>query len=95
MNVSLHSLSVLTGSGDIQGELLMVDEQLAAVVVRLEDAEHGPMRGAWFLEAGFGPCAVAGGVYFASLDEAAEWVGACVVRWRDKYEPPALAAGEG
>lgn len=93
MKVSLYPAAVFTGGDDNEARLLVVDGQLAAVLVRLEESDHGLLRGAWYLEAGFGPCAVMDGVYFASLDEASEWVRARVDAWRAKNEPPARAAG--
>lgn len=72
----MQSMPVYTGSGDEEGRLVLVDGRLVAVLVRLADkAAHGVMVGAWFLEAGFGPCAsVAAPPVFDTLDAAQAWV---------------------
>jgi len=74
INITLQPIPVMTGSQDHEGYLVLVDGQLAAVLVRLADEVHGADRGGWFLETGFGPCD--GPVYpvFKSLDEAEAWV---------------------
>jgi len=51
-------LLVNTASRDQQGCLVFVDDQLVAVLVRLEPDEHlePELWERWFVEAGFGPC---------------------------------------
>ena len=73
--VTLQPIPVLTGSIDREGLLLLVDGRLAAVLVRLEDPEHGEMVGKWFLEAGFGHLAAAEEL-FDTPDAAATWISA-------------------
>ena len=69
--ISFQSLEVLTASEDREGCLVLVDGKLAAVFVRLRDPGHDPLlRGAWYLEAGFGLLDGRHGLY-ASLEEAA------------------------
>lgn len=66
-----------TGSGDEDGRLVLADGRLVAVLVRLGDlahAEHAGLLGAWFLEAGFGPCAHATPPVFCDLDAAQTWI---------------------
>ena len=68
--VSFQPIEVLTASEDREGRLVLVDGNLAAVLVRLSDQAHDPLlRGVWFIEAGFG---VLDGRHemFASLEEA-------------------------
>ena len=68
--ISLQWVEVLTASEDREGCLVLVSGKLAAVLVRLSDPAHEPLlRGAWYLEAGFG---LLDGRYalFASLEEA-------------------------
>jgi len=50
------------------------DGRLVAVLVRLADRAHAEHIGAWFLEAGFGPCACAQWPVFDSLEMARDWV---------------------
>src|SRR3954462_5911304 len=68
--ISLQPIEVLTASEDREGHPVLVDGNLAAVLVRLSDQAHDPLlRGVWFIEAGFG---VLDGRHemFASLEEA-------------------------
>ena len=45
----------MTASEDRKGCLVLVDKELAAVLVRLSDQAHDPLLlGAWYFEAGFG-----------------------------------------
>jgi hypothetical protein len=69
--ISFQPIEVLTASQDCGGCLVLADGKLAAVLVRLNDQAHEPLlRGAWFMEAGFG---LLDGRHelFASLEEAA------------------------
>jgi hypothetical protein len=71
LHLRLHPIEVLTASQDREGQLVLVDGKLAAVLVRLADTCHDPLfQGAWYLEAGFGALDGRHGL-FASLDEAA------------------------
>jgi hypothetical protein len=68
--IDLQPIEVLTASDDREGCLVLVDGQLAAVLVRLRDRAHDPLlRGAWYLEAGFGTVRTQDRM-FASLEEA-------------------------
>jgi hypothetical protein len=73
-SVLLQPVPVATGSGDEDGQLVLADGRLVAVLVRLADPMHRGMRGVWFLEAGF-PCARAPAPLFDSLGAAQAWVG--------------------
>lgn len=57
------------------GLLILADGALVAVISRLERSGPEEMRGRWYLEAGFGPCAVAASdtVLFGSPEEAEHW----------------------
>ena len=70
----LKPMPVNTGSCDEDGRLVLVNGHLVAVLVRLADQVHAEQSGAWFLEAGFGPCASAQLPVFDSLDVAQDWV---------------------
>jgi hypothetical protein len=67
-------VSVETGSSDEYGYLFFADGKLVAVVVQLDDQIHGSDRGAWHLEAGFGPCATKTAPLFRTIEEAEAWV---------------------
>jgi hypothetical protein len=69
--ITFQVIEVLTASEDREGRLVLVDGKLAALLVRLADTGHEPLlRGAWYLEAGFGLLDGRHEV-FADLDEAA------------------------
>ena len=48
--ITPQPVGVMTGSRDPDGHLVFADEQLVAVLVRLEDAVHEDERGAGFLK---------------------------------------------
>ena len=64
----------MTGHADHEGQLVLADRQLIAILVRLDDEVHGEDRGLWFLEAGFGRVAHPNAPKFDSLDEAQTWI---------------------
>ncbi|HEV2604114.1 MAG TPA: hypothetical protein VGU24_10685 [Microvirga sp.] len=60
-----------------EGILIFADDVLMAVVMRLDSSvDDEGMRGLWYLETGYGPCARAPGTdqLFGSPDEAQAWV---------------------
>ena len=74
-----------TASGTVEeGLLIFGDDTLLAVVMRLDSSVDDSLRGRWFLEVGFGPCAVhpASDLLFHSADEAKAWVREQVARAR-------------
>jgi hypothetical protein len=72
LKVFFCPIRVLTDSEDRDGCLVLVNEDLAGVLVRLS-ADHGPdLAGQWFLEAGFGRCGENGRI-FDTLDSARRW----------------------
>ncbi len=72
--ITLTPIPIRTGSGDTEGRLALVDGELAAVLVRLDDPVHGSLRGRWFLESGFGRLAGSAREPFATLDAAQAWL---------------------
>jgi len=70
----LQPIQVHTGSSDEDGRLVLVEGRLVAVLVCLTDQAHDGLVGAWFLEAGFGPCAATTPPVFQSLDAAQDWI---------------------
>jgi hypothetical protein len=75
-NITFQSVKVLVDGHDGQGRLIFVDDQLSAVIVRLDDEAHCPEHhGCWHLEAGFGPCAPrTPPPPFPTAEDAAVWV---------------------
>ena len=73
--MTFQALAVNTGSRDRTGRLAFCDDELVAVLVRLDAPGHLPtQRGRWFLEAGFGPCSRNQVPSFHDLDEATAWI---------------------
>ena len=72
--IDLQPIRVRTGSRDREGRLALLDGELVAVLVRLDDETHGTARGRWFLEAGFGPLHGPSPPPFPTLDHAALWL---------------------
>jgi hypothetical protein len=73
--LSLAPIPVRLNGHANEGRLVLAGGQLVAVLVRLDgDVDAAELKGRWFLEAGFGPCAVADGPVFRGLDEARAWV---------------------
>ena len=65
----LQPMRVRTGCRDTESRLVLLDDELVAVLVRLDDGIHGDDQGKWFLEAGFGSLSLRPDP-FADLDEA-------------------------
>ncbi len=59
-----------------QGFLVFADSKLMAVVTHLWNSVDKDLRGCWFLEVGFGPCAEPPGsdLTFRTRSEAQQWV---------------------
>ena len=75
LDISFQPMRVLIDSHDSQGNLVLVDSQLAAVIVRLDGQTHDPEhKGLWHLEAGFGKCNVRYAPLFKTPEEAGAWV---------------------
>jgi hypothetical protein len=79
-SISFQPIPILIDGHDEQGQLVLVDGQLVAVLARLDAEFHEPSnKGWWNLEAGFGPCcfspcARSQDDLFESLAEAEVWV---------------------
>jgi hypothetical protein len=75
LDISFMPMRVLIDGHDTDGKLVLADNQLAAVFVRLEGSHHAPEhRGGWHLEAGFGKCNVRAAPLFRTPEEAGAWV---------------------
>jgi hypothetical protein len=94
LDISFMPMRVLIDGHDSEGKLVLADNQLAAVFVRLDgtyhDLEH---KGWWHLEAGFGKCNVQNAPLFKTPDEAGAWVEQILTR--KTAEPEAFARGPG
>lgn len=82
--LTLRPVLVETGSADEDGRLVFVRDRLVAVLVRLSAAAHpdpdSGLRGKWFVEAGFGPCAAQAPDVFPALADAEAWVRRALAR---------------
>jgi hypothetical protein len=70
---------------------------LAAVLVRLEQAEHSDptLAGQWFVEAGFGACETGHQcLVFATLEDAQDWAVACTVDTKSAQSSTGAARGQ-
>jgi hypothetical protein len=78
--ITLQSLSVMADGGAHEGQLVLSDGHLVAVLSRVTAEETLGGReqpDGWFLEAGFGPCGPLMSVtppVFADLEQAVAWV---------------------
>lgn len=72
MTLTLQPVRLADGRGG-EGALVFIDDELAAVLVRLtEQSSLGPGR--WCLEAGFGRFAWHGSPVFVDLPTAEAWI---------------------
>ncbi len=54
--ITFQAIPILIDGHDTQGQLVLFDHQLVAVLARLDGDAHDPaMKSWWNLEAGFGP----------------------------------------
>ncbi len=70
--IAFEPVRVRTGSPDTEGRLAVVNGELVAVLVGLQDEAHETLRGKWFLEDGFGNLRRA--EPFNTLEEAESWL---------------------
>ena len=75
LDLSFQPMRVRIDGHDSEGRLVLVDNQLVAVIVRLDgQSHHSKQRGLWHLEAGFGKCAMPYVPLFTTPEEAGAWV---------------------
>jgi hypothetical protein len=72
--IEFQPVKVATGSADEEGRLVFHHGKLIAVLVRLDDANHGPALGQWSLEAGFNGVDSVKPPLFANLTAAERWL---------------------
>ena len=72
--ITFQRIEVDTESEDRDGRLVLADNALIGVIVRLAgpSSPNTAALSIWFLEAGFGPCATSG-LMFSSLEAVREW----------------------
>ena len=73
--MEFQPVKVATGSVDEEGRLVFYDGKLIAVLVRLDDPDHGPALSQWSLEAGFNGVDSVKPPLFANLTAAERWIG--------------------
>lgn len=75
VDISFQPMRVLIDGHDTDGRLILADNHLAAVIVRLDSEHHDPEhKGQWHLEAGFGKCRVCDAPLFRTPEDAGAWV---------------------
>ena len=74
MEISLQPVRVSVGPLDEEGQMVLVDGTLVAVLVRLTGPYDNPhLHGKWCVQRGFGPLSE-GDEVFSTLEEAEDWV---------------------
>lgn len=74
-DITSQPVKVLVDGHDSEGRLIFANDQLSAVIVRLDGEAHAPdYRSLWNLEAGFGKCNVRSAPLFRTPEEAGAWV---------------------
>jgi hypothetical protein len=81
LDITFLPMRVLIDGHDADGRLILADNPLAAVFVRLDGTHHDPEhKGQWHLEAGFGRCNVRDPSLFRTPEEAGAWVNRVLMR---------------
>ena len=75
-DITSQPVKVLVDGHDSEGRLIFANDQLSAVIVRLDGDAHAPdYKNLWNLEAGFGKCSVrVAPPAFTTPKEAGAWV---------------------
>jgi hypothetical protein len=79
----VQPMRVDTGGNDEEGLLVLADERLVAVLVRLSD-QHDDKAGQWFLEHGFGRLDGTAHPTFRDVEAAKDWIAARVGQSRQR-----------
>ena len=82
LDITFQPMRVRIDGHDSEGRLVLVDNQLVAVIVRLDgQSHHSKQRGLWHVEAGFGMYNVPSPMpLFKTLEEAGAWVERALTR---------------
>jgi hypothetical protein len=70
VTIELRPCRVATSESSEEGCLVVANDVIAALLVRLDDETAGEKG--WFLQIGFGPCNEEG-LLFTTLDDAGKW----------------------
>lgn len=73
MTLSLQPVRIRTDSSDEEGQLVMAEGLLVAILIQLS-ADHGAEAGHWFLEVGFGNLGYPRPAPFLDLTDALAWI---------------------
>ncbi len=74
MEITSQPVRVSVGSLDEEGQMVLVDGTMVAVLVRLTGPYDDPhLHGKWCVQRGFGPLSE-GDELFSTLEEAEDWV---------------------
>ena len=74
MEITSQPVRVSVGPVDEEGQMVLVDGTMVAVLVRLTGPYDDPhLHGKWCAQRGFGPCSE-GDEVFSILEEAEDWV---------------------
>jgi hypothetical protein len=74
MDITFQPVRVAAGFCDGEGQMVLVDGTLVAVLVRLTASNDNPdAQGQWFVQAGFGPLSETHEL-FSTLEDAEDWV---------------------
>jgi hypothetical protein len=74
MEITWRPVRVGVGSLDEEGQMVLVDGKLVAILVHLTNPYNTPeLRGKWVVEVGFGPLSEKHEL-FSTLEEAEAWV---------------------
>ena len=89
LDISFQPMRVLIDGHDSEGRLILVNGDLAAVIVCLQGEYHNlEDQGCWNLEAGFGRCSVRDAPLFKTPEEAGVWVEQTLTQGRERGPQP-------
>ena len=86
--LAINPVKVAVDGGEESGFLVLNGDVLVAVLTRLSHPMHEDDTGRWYLEAGFGRCAM----QRARLEDALRWLASCLGLDAGAAIAPALAA---
>lgn len=72
--IEFRPILVASGPRDTDGRLVLVNDYLVAIIVRLMSEEHGASIGSWSVEATFSADAPMPGKIFPTLEDVSAWV---------------------
>lgn len=72
--IEFRPILVASSPRDTDGRLVLVNDYLASIIVRLTSEEYGLLTGAWSVEAIFASDAPMPGRIFPTLEDVSAWV---------------------